>query len=62
MFEDEKIDGRPFKFEMEGRAVGIRDAAQQIIIEVQDLSRTVYIKCSFEELERVYLWCKEGRE
>jgi hypothetical protein len=55
-------DSRVFQFEMEGASVGIRDVDHEVIIEVQDLVRTVVIHATFAELERVIAWCRRGKE
>lgn len=51
----------PYSFEMDGRPIGIRtrkSGGSDVTIEVQDLTHTVYIHATFEEIERVYQWCK----
>ena len=52
---------RPYKFEMDGLAVGINDPTREVIIEVQDTTHTVHIHATFAELERVYQFCKQGK-
>jgi hypothetical protein len=42
----------------DGRAVGIATTADHVVIEVQDLTNSIYIHASVEELERAILWCK----
>ncbi len=54
---------RPFSFRMDDdvHAIGIRDDNLEVVIEVQDLTRTVYLYATFAEIERIYNFCKQGR-
>ena len=58
--DDENM--RPYEFSCEGPAVGINDKALEVVIELQDLTKTVMVYMTFAEAERVYNFCKQGRD
>lgn len=56
--DDGSNSGHEVQFKLEGRAVAIATNYEHVIMEIQDLTQTIYIHVDRKELERVLNFCK----